>query len=180
MFELAPQYVPKKIDAQILEFANEIVNGNKPTYVKVDPPKKAKILNCFHNVEDKIKIDGGEIIYGWEISIIPQLYLEAQFHAVWKSPFGALRCMTPSEIGSKKILFLEDPNRTYKGARVENLRFSLGDKSKVDRYIFLMDLIQDKLRSFMMAGFPPGHPRYEELYPHSVEARRIRESIQNQ
>ena len=57
---------------------------------------------------------------GWQVWEWPGLYLEAEFHAVWRSPSGQLIDLTPKEMPIHKILFLEDPVRIYGGRRRRN------------------------------------------------------------
>ena len=161
-----PQYPPQKITKQVLAFCERLVPGTSPLYVPVRPFQSAKYLECFQNVLDKIQAAGGTSVLGWEISEVEGIYLEAQFHAVWRGQDGSLVDVTPEEYRQDRILFLEDPHRTHIGTRVPNERFSQGNRELVQRLLDLADLSASKLRGLAMMGVERGDPRYEqELAP---------------
>jgi len=108
-----------------------------------------------------VKKSGGEIVYGWDISILSKIHLEASFHAVWKSTDGNFVDVTPEAFGHEQILFLRDPHRTYNGQVVVHRRFALGDRKLVERYWYLFDEHQRILPQLILAGFPKGDAVYE-------------------
>jgi hypothetical protein len=80
---------------------------------------------------------GGSVVYGWQIwETLPGVMMEAEFHAVWKDPNGIMYDVTPHMFDSiKHILFLPDPNRTYVGKQVDNLRIALLKDKLVEQFI---------------------------------------------
>ncbi|HEU4325421.1 MAG TPA: SEC-C metal-binding domain-containing protein, partial [Roseiflexaceae bacterium] len=99
---------------------------------------KQKELDCFNNVLAKVKSDGGNIQYGWIIWEWPNLFLEAEFHAVWITPDGNYMDITPRQINIPQILFLPDDENIYSGNQVESKFHRLSEKREVKIYIDLM------------------------------------------
>jgi hypothetical protein len=61
--------------------------------------------------------------------------IEAEFHAVWRSPEGRLICVSPHKYGNR-ILFLQDNSKAFNGIdRVDNIRKSLRPEGIVDKFI---------------------------------------------
>jgi hypothetical protein len=65
---------------------------------------------------------GGGVVFGWSIAGIPAGIIEAEFHAIWKTPAGSYIDITPSKSGLKRILFLPDPSRIYENRSVLNFQ----------------------------------------------------------
>src|SRR5436305_3783523 len=58
-----------------------------PINVHIQPERDAEINNCFNNVARKVALNGGSVCYGW--ALLPQRHiLEAEKHAIWKTPEG--------------------------------------------------------------------------------------------
>jgi hypothetical protein len=66
---------------------------------------------CSDGVREKIKHDGGSIVFGWTIWEWPKVLLTAEFHAVWQSPSGKLLDITPKPQHETSILFVPDYER---------------------------------------------------------------------
>ncbi|MDD2758321.1 MAG: hypothetical protein PHD72_03035 [Patescibacteria group bacterium] len=117
----------------------------KPIYVPVESEPFAIMNNCFPNVQEKIKRQGGAQILGWQIWQSDFL-IEAEFHAIWESPNGDLIDITPKflpikdglEIPISQILFLRDPKRIYDGTQVDNIRLNITRNPLIDDYIALL------------------------------------------
>jgi hypothetical protein len=89
---------------------------------------------CFPNVERQVKNHGGSCIFGWQIWKT-SLLIEAEFHAVWKSPEGLIYDITPKAQPVQKILFVSDPNKKYEGKQVNNIRVNITKNPIVDEMI---------------------------------------------
>lgn len=63
------------------------------------------------------------------------MFIEAEFHAVWKNESGILRDLTPKDIKLSRILFLPDHNRVYDGKQVNNVRRALANDIDVTKFI---------------------------------------------
>jgi len=112
-----------------------LINSDHPlrtVRVQVDPA--AKINNCYYNVSDKVKHDGGKTIYGW--AIWNSNYIcEGEMHAVWQSPIGELIDITPRTNDFAEIQFVVVDNFTYSGMMVDNIRLNVTDNQVVDDWI---------------------------------------------
>lgn len=128
---------PKEIDEVVMTFCNEVVAGSNPHYVNVSPDLWAKINECFPNVVKKVEMEGGNIVYGWQVWVWPNIFIEAEFHAIWQSPSGEYIDITPKQCKSKKILFIPAPELKYRGSDVDNIRKSLSQNKLVDDFILL-------------------------------------------
>lgn len=113
----------------------------EPLLVPVIPEKYSKINSCFYNVEDKINVDGGQIVYGWKLH--QGLFLiEAERHAIWESSEGELVDVTPNIENSSHVLFVrEDRGWTYNGRSEDNIRINITGDPLVDDYILLAETI---------------------------------------
>ncbi len=100
---------------------NKLNNTNFPIRIAIRPEPYATENSCFYNVRDKIKNDGGEIIYGWKLHET-EFLLEAERHAIWQSDTGELIDVTPDKNYRSYILFLEeDKNWKYNGEYTGNV-----------------------------------------------------------
>lgn len=113
-----------------------IVPGEIPVYINVIPESYAEINECFPSVEKKIRLSGGSMVLGWQIWRSPFL-IEAEFHAVWKSPADELIDITPKGMPISKILFLPTPGTEYNGIQKDNIRQGLEKNELVDHFIAL-------------------------------------------
>lgn len=133
---------PREITPSVSDFARKILDTPDINleWVHYSPLKDAEISSCFPTVARHIAAKRGEMVYGWAFSEWPGVWLEAEFHAVWRSPKGNLRDLTPRPIpGWKRTLFLHDPARRYEGRQVQSrIRPLVNDKS-VDGLIAAMD-----------------------------------------
>ncbi len=126
---------PTQITTEIEYFFNEIVPSDKPVFVSVEPEHNSRVDHCFFNVPEKVALHGGSMQYGWIIWETPRILLDAEFHAVWRSPKNSLIDVSPKPDGEKRILFLSDANRVWEKEPVNNIRRPLIDNAYVRRLI---------------------------------------------
>lgn len=112
---------PIELPARILDFCWQI-STEKPLVVSVEPKSFAVPGECYSNVEEQVRRQGGSAVYGWQIWDWPAVFTEAEFHAVWSAPDGSLHDITPKIDGDGAIVFLPDTSRIYEGKRVDNIR----------------------------------------------------------
>jgi hypothetical protein len=112
---------PASINKDVLAFCNEISNKASPIFVKVTPIEGYRDDDCYGNVEDYIQKNGGSVQYGWIIWEIPNIFIEAEFHAVWVNN-GEYIDITPKSNNVERILFLPDPERKFTGDLIDNVR----------------------------------------------------------
>tara|TARA_B100000809_G_C14958778_1_gene466609 strand:- start:41 stop:670 length:630 start_codon:yes stop_codon:yes gene_type:complete len=119
----------------------KIKSNNTPQKIPIKIEKYSIANSCFYNVEDKISIDNGEIVYGWKLHQ-SKFLAEAERHAVWKSPIGELIDITSGSTNQNSILFLEeDKGWKYTGEFTDNLRINLTNNPLVDDLILLNETI---------------------------------------
>ena len=114
-------------------------SGQTPVTLAVTPEIDADVRYCFQNVERKIARDGGSIQHGWQIWEVPGLWLEAEFHAVWRTPDGQLVDITPKGDSTSHILFLPDTRRIYEGQQVNNEYLPISKDPRVQEVIRIKD-----------------------------------------
>ncbi len=128
---------PTKHDAVISNFCESISPGQVPKFVPVVATDESQPLECFHNVWRQVEQHGGSIAFGWAIWIWPQVFVEAEHHAVWEKD-GKVLDITPREDGESEVLFLPDPERTYdfdRESRIDNQRFPIAQSLNVLRLL---------------------------------------------
>lgn len=130
---------PSELSEPIVRLCAEVCANQVPVFVEVVPIAGATANDCFLNVQGKVAIDGGSMILGWAIWETPGLFVEAEFHAVWRSPVGDLVDLTPKVNLSSRILFLPQPGAAYSGVQVNNVRRAIGKDSDVEGYIRAYD-----------------------------------------
>jgi hypothetical protein len=77
--------------------------------------------------------------YGWRIWEWPNTLIEAEFHAVWRTPDDRLIDITPAPNDFRRILFLPDSSRSYEGRQIDNIRKALYKHPLMDEFIRLWE-----------------------------------------
>lgn len=129
---------PTSITPSIIEFGASLCSSSDPVFVPVGEPVQQEPGYCFYDVKAKISEAGGEMICGWTIWECPNIFLEAERHAVWRSAIGSLVDVTIKADGEKQILFLPDPMMIYDFERpnlIENKMWPLSDRFEVQTFI---------------------------------------------
>lgn len=132
---------PSTISRPVRQLIDTLVRNGSALYLAVSPESDAVVNECFPNVAAKVARDGGDMVCGWQLWEWPHVLVEAEFHAVWRSPGGALTDITPKPQGEKQILFVPDPRRTYEGVVVDNIRHAVRDDLLVHHLIKLSEAI---------------------------------------
>lgn len=129
--------VPNLRNKHLLKFCRNVVLGSRPIYVKHLPLQNKPVKECFSIVSEHISENGGKPVYGWTILESKGLWLEAEFHVIWKKENGDLLDITPRESSFEKILFLPDPKKVYKGLQVNSIFYPLSKKPSIKKFIKL-------------------------------------------
>jgi hypothetical protein len=133
-----------EIDNNIKKLILLVCPKSVPVYVPVEPESYAQISFCFPAVQEKINREGGEQIIGWQIWKTNFL-VEAEFHAIWKSPSSKLVDITPKHYPIDKILFLPELSKDYAGEQVDNIRLNISNNPLVDDLIEVSKMIYRQL-----------------------------------
>jgi hypothetical protein len=129
-----------KFNKNVERLLGELNAEFDPEYVPVIVESYAKLHHCYNNVNEKVRIDGGEVFYGWIIHET-DILCEAERHAVWKDYDDNLIDISPNQSNSKEILFLSDNNYTYNGIDVDNVRINITTNFMVDDFIYISEFI---------------------------------------
>lgn len=150
IFETVLSGTPLAASPQIVDLCAEIATGVEPEFILHEPSQDAVVRECFNNVAERVRRIGGDLVYGWAIWEWPGVFIEAEHHAVWRSPDGVLIDITPHEYPTHGVLFLPDPLATYdfKGfTRRDNVRRPASPLSAVAEFLSVSELIFQKLES---------------------------------
>ncbi len=116
-------YTPPRVTWGALKVV-ALAKGEKPSFVPVEPSAQAVANECFDAVRAVVEEEGGEMVLGWRVWEAPRVYVEAEYHAVWRDPGGNLRDVSRTE-GEEQILFSVDPEMRWKGRPIDSVRFAL-------------------------------------------------------
>jgi hypothetical protein len=122
---------PRKIHPAIVSLAQAIAPGSAPGFVRCEPTVGLPRNECFGIVRRRVQEAGGSAVIGWTIWEWPTILIEAEFHAVWQSTEGELVDLAPHDPPETRVLFLPDPNRTYQGRQVDNVRRPLQQRPEI-------------------------------------------------
>lgn len=120
-----------------VSFCQTVAPNSSPISVPLQPKPGSPLAECFCIVPEHIATHGGEQLNGWAIWHVDGLFIEAEFHAIWRSPAGELIDLTPRLVPMDSITFLPDPDREYRGRQVDNVRQPLTNDRDVIRYLYL-------------------------------------------
>ena len=129
-----------KLDTSLEKLLARIGSEYELEEVPVHAEPYATPLNCFMNVEEKVRRDGGKAHYGWLIHETNLLY-EAERHAVWEDDEEELVDITPHESGKEQIRFVSDNKWIYVGKLVDNIRINRTRNVLVDDVILLAEAV---------------------------------------
>jgi len=105
----------------------------------------------FGNAARHVERFGGELLHGWAIWEVPQLMVEAEFHAVWRDPTGTLVDVNPRRPLETRITLTPAPAMRWPGNAIDNIRDALLDDSRVHAFI-----AQAQRRYELLKEYPPG------------------------
>jgi hypothetical protein len=139
--------VPEPANADVQALAKTLGCTDEPAPVAVSPIVGAEVGNCFGAVKLKVAADGGEVVYGWCFWLFPEVWVEAEFHAVWRGPDGALLDVTPKRDGENAVVFVPDPKRVYEGRTHNSVHRLILDEAPVRDCVKLIGLRTDFVES---------------------------------
>jgi hypothetical protein len=134
---------PEIENEHMTKLMDKLNNGYNPEYVEIKPEPFSQLQQCFGNVEQKVKKDGGSAHYGWAI-FISEIMIEAERHAVWENDNGDLVDVTPRDYGITTIVFVSDQeNFVYRGQLIDNVRLNITKNPVVDDFILLCETLEE-------------------------------------
>ena len=157
---------PDRIGPPMRRLIATVTPGGRARYLQVRPEPGAAVNGCFSNVRAKVARDGGRMVCGWQLWEWPHVLVEAEFHAVWLSPWGELVEITPKPHGENDILFVPDDRRSYRDEMVDNVRLALHEDQLVDHFIRVSGaIVQVMARSGQPASHGPARVPAEQIAP---------------
>ncbi len=105
---------PLEISADIRALCADVNPTEVPRFVPYRPGAGCAPQECYNNVLGRVAEAGGDYVVGWAIWERPELWVEAEHHAVWRGPDGLVD-ITPHGIPVEQVLFLPDPGAPYLG-----------------------------------------------------------------
>lgn len=130
---------PKLIKPYVISFARQVVSDCAPPfYIPCVPLHGSQQNECFSLVERQVKLKGGNAVLGWTIWERPKVFIEAEFHAVWRAPDGGFHDLAPRRLPIPRTLFVLDHRRKFNGTQVDNVRKALATDRDVKQYLNLM------------------------------------------
>ena len=132
---MPPETTPRAISPAIEKLCAELVPGQTPVFIPVEPSAEATHGHCVFDVPPHVEHFGGQMILGWCIWECPGILLTAEFHACWLSPERGLIDITPKPDGENTILFLPDHSLKFEGKRILGRIEPLSYKKEVLEYI---------------------------------------------
>jgi hypothetical protein len=151
--ENVTETTPGKITDAAKRFAATL-SDVAPVFVPVVADDHGLYAWCSDGVHEKIKADGGSIVFGWTIWEWPGAMLTAEFHSVWRDDVGDLFDITPKPGGQTRILFV--PDHSY----AQNFNFD--DRPRNRRFNLHANTDRSAELATMKKGLSDGQQRYEE------------------
>lgn len=134
-------YSPTEVTKYVEKLVNLLNAEFEPELITVRTEPYAKINNCYMNVDEKVRRDGGKVHYGWAI-FQTDIVCEAIRHAVWETEDEELIDITPRDIDCETIMFVSDNNFIYTGQLIDNVRVNSTNNPVVDDFIKVMETLE--------------------------------------
>jgi len=146
---------PKSISPEIRRLCEKIGGLDEPVYLQVSPRSDSGIKDCFIDVQNQVSEHGGSIQHGWVLWEWAGIYVEGEFHAVWRKPDGQMLDVQEKPDGEQRILFAPDSRRVFEGVRVDNIRMAVGRDPRIKEWIAIVEKF-DKIVSRDAQNVPFG------------------------
>lgn len=135
---IRPTKTPDRITPAILKGCNQLVPDSSPVFIERKPAIGAIINKCVYNVKNHLLNAPGEMVLGWEVTVWDGVLLDCIGHAVLRHE-DKLTCITPSNYGDQRLLFLPDSSLTFdfndKMARMSSTQVAISQIPEVKRLI---------------------------------------------
>jgi hypothetical protein len=109
--ETPSETTPPEITPDVRLFAAQLGN-EPPSRIPVRSDNYGVYGWCSDGVLEKIKHDGGSIVFGWTIWEWPGVLLTGEFHAVWMDATTTLYDITPKPHGETSLYLIATADRT--------------------------------------------------------------------
>ena len=130
---------------KIAEFCRVLNPDEQALQVDNIPESYAVYGVCDVNVAEKIRREGGEAVFGWDIFILGDVLVEAEWHVIWRSPEGLLVDITPRPIEGEGTYFLPQPDLCDRTIFTSSKRMAMVD-CQASRGLFMLGKMLDEVR----------------------------------
>ena len=171
--------VPSADDPGLEKLLRVLNATHEPIYLDTEPEPNAQENDCFAIVDSKVSCFGGKRILGWQIWK-GSGFIEAELHAVWESPGGDPKDITPKLIPLKHILFVEDEALAYDGRQVNNVRLNTTKNKLVDDFIEVCNyyfFAQNKGKLAFFHGYLTAEIMGEDRFRNFLAIRELKTGI---
>jgi len=137
------QLRPADVSSELKTFSSQIGASSDVHSVPIQQFDHMRPGQCFNNCICAAALLGGKVLYGWSYHQFHDLFLVAEFHAVWQAPDRQLIDVTPPLASRVTTTFAHDPVRVvadavagspFKGTP-SNQRFALRKTAEVLEWI---------------------------------------------
>jgi len=132
--------------------------------------------HCYENVHQLVKEQGGEVVLGWMVDVVPGIYVELMHHAIWKTPDDRHLDVTKPQDRSRDehgdIVFIPDSSVQVDLEHpipVTNQYVSLVKDTDLREYLRQYILSIDLYRKAGELG--PAHPKHDDIVVKFKKAR---------
>lgn len=130
--------VPELSSIYINQVVTKLGLSDAPVYINIGRIADSQFNECFNNVAQMVEREGGERILGWQLWE-NTFMIEAEMHAIWRTPENEYFDVTPKSIATPHIVFLADARLLLDGYQNDNVRINKTGNGLVDDYIRLAE-----------------------------------------
>lgn len=131
---------PSPDDADLKKLLKKMGIKSDPIVLDVETQADAKQNECVAIVDKMVEKFGGSRLIGWQFWKAPY-FIEAEFHAVWRTLEGQLKDVSFKQNKVTKIVFIEDPDLNYSGRQINNVRMPLYNDLVIAHFIEVCDIL---------------------------------------
>ena len=136
------------------ELVEELCPGQNCFEDPVEPVEGAAENACIEVVDRLVAERGGERILGWALWEWPGVWIEGEFHAIWKRSDGTLTDPTPKKNKTLRILFVSDPGAQVTTWQKDNVRKARMQRREILDFIDIKERIYRAENQGTEAYFP--------------------------
>jgi hypothetical protein len=135
--QLTLVHTPKDIIPS-LKSVCRLLSENEPMFVNVVPPSWALPNKCAFNAKRYVEEHGGEVIFGWAITMWDKVLLDCIGHAVVRHDDEFID-VTPNKYNDKKLLFVQDDEMVFdysdEMSRMPSMNIAISSSKEVKRLV---------------------------------------------
>ena len=146
-----PIQTPDTVSEVVLAACRTVVSNPNPVHVPVRLEAYSRPDDCHRNVAEKVRRDGGEVLFGWVVWEIPEWSIRLEFHSIYRTPQGRLLDVSPPLHEGQIVLFLHDPVRVYEGINIATAHYPYNNSEFCREHVAIFDWMNRLI-------FPPGKP----------------------